>query len=225
MGAEVKILLLDIETSFMVTRVWGLRHNDFIPPSRILKDWHLLACAAKWLDSDEVMYMDQRNEPDIENDKKILEWIWNLIDEADLIITQNGKKFDEKKLNARFVIQGFQPPSSYKHQDTKQIASRNFAFSSNSLEYLTDKLCTKYKKLKHKKFPGDDLWKECIAGNPEAWEEMETYNKHDVLALEELYKKLRAWDSSFNPNLYHDESGTVCTCWSIRRGLVGRCRV
>lgn len=209
-----KTLLLDIETAPLLAYVWQLLHNDYIQPGNIKTDWHLLSWAAKWLDDPEILYMDQRNEPNIEDDRNILAGIWKLLDEADLIVTQNGKQFDEKKLNARFVLQGFQPPASYRHQDTKQIAKKNFAFSSNSLEYLSDKLCTQYKKLKHKKFPGMELWKECLARNPEAWEEMETYNKHDVLALEELYKKLRPWDHSFNPNLYHEESGTICVCGS-----------
>lgn len=210
----MKVLLLDVETAPMYAMIWSLRHNDYIPPSRITKDWFVLSWAAKWLDEDVMFYMDQRDEPHLDNDRKILDGIWKLLDEADLIVTQNGKKFDEKKLNARFVIHGMHPPSSYKHQDTKQIASKNFAFSSNSLEYLSGILNTTYKKLKHKKFPGDDLWKECLNRNPEAWEEMELYNKHDVLALEELYKRLRPWDSTINPNLYHDGLNTICVCGS-----------
>jgi hypothetical protein len=146
--------------------------------------------------------------------RKRKDGIWNLLNEADVVITQNGKNFDQKKLNARFILQGFQPPGSYKHIDTKQIASKHFGFTSNRLEYMTDKLCVKYKKLKHKKFPGHEMWVECLKGNLEAWKEMELYNKHDVLALEELYTKLIPWDNSINFNLYHDEEDHVCKCGS-----------
>lgn len=59
---------------------------------------------------------------------------------------------------------------------------------------MTDKFCKKYKKLKHKKFPGHELWKECLKGNKEAWNEMRKYNIHDVLATEELYNVLKQWD-------------------------------
>lgn len=38
---------------------------------------------------------------------------------------------------------------------------------------MTDKLCVKYKKLNHSKFPGMELWRECLKGNSEAWTEME----------------------------------------------------
>lgn len=172
--------------------------------------------------------MDQREEKDISCDIKILEGIWVLLDEADVIVTQNGKKFDAKKLNARFIMNGLQPPSSYKHIDTKQIASKYFAFTSNKLEYLSDKLNTNYKKLKHEKFPGQELWNECLKGNIEAFDELKKYNQYDVLVLEELYKKLIPWDNSFNPNVYIDGS-TTCTCgstmfikWGFHYSTVGK---
>ena len=58
------------------------------------------------------------------------------------------------------------------------------------------------------------MWRECLAHNEEAWKEMEVYNKHDVLALEELYTKLIPWDSSINFNLYRDNVDHVCKCGS-----------
>jgi hypothetical protein len=210
-----KVLLFDIETAPILAHVWGLWENN-VALNQIISDWHVLSWSAKWLDDpvDKVMYMDQRSAKDIEDDSQILRAIWKLLDEADVVITQNGKSFDEKKLNARFILHGFQPPSSYKHIDTKLIAKKRFAFSSNKLEYMTDKLCVKYKKLKHTKFPGHEMWRECLNGNVEAWKEMEIYNKHDVLALEELYKKLIPWDNSINFNLYHDDNTNTCKCGS-----------
>lgn len=206
-----KILLIDIETAPILGYVWGLWENN-LALNQIEKDWHIMSWCAKWLDEDVLFYMDQRDQKNIENDKKILEVIWHLLDEADVLITQNGKKFDSRKLNARFIINGMKPPSTYKHLDTKQIAQKYFAFTSHKLEYMSEKLNTKYKKLKHEKYPGFELWKECMKGNIEAWDEMEKYNRHDVLALEELYKKIIPWDNSFNPNIYHGENNTVCTC-------------
>lgn len=209
-----KVLVFDIETSPILAHVWSIWEQN-VGLVQIKDDWHLLSWAAKWLGDKEVMYQDQRGVRDIADDKKLLRGIWKLLDEADVVVTQNGRQFDQKKLNARFVIQGFQPPSSFKHIDTKILAKRHFGFTSNKLEYMTDKLCTKYKKLTHKKFPGFELWKECLAGNIEAWKEMELYNKHDVLALEELYQKLIPWDSSINFNLYRPIDGQhVCKCGS-----------
>lgn len=210
-----KVLIFDIETAPILGHVWGLWENN-VALNQIVSDWHVLSWSAKWLHDgpDKVMYQDQRHAKNVEDDKEILKTIWNLLDEADVVITQNGISFDKKKINARFIINGFQPPSSYKHIDTKVIASRHFGFTSNKLEYMTDKLNVKYKKLKHNKFPGHEMWKECLKGNIEAWKEMEEYNTYDVLALEELYYKLIPWDNSINFNLYHDDEDHVCKCGS-----------
>ena len=204
-----RILILDIETAPLVAHVWGLWENN-VALNQIQQDWHVMSWAAKWLDEKNVMYMDQRNAKDVTDDKKILQAIWKLIDEADIIIGQNQRAFDLKKLNARFVLNRMKPPSSYRTIDTKALASKKFKFSSNKLEYMTEKLNKKYKKLKHNKFPGHSLWTECLKGNKAAWREMEIYNRHDVLATEELYKILAPWDVSIDMNVYSDRGENLC---------------
>lgn len=218
-----RILLCDIETAPILGYVWKLWDQN-VSVNQIHSDWYVLSWCAKWLDDPpkDVMYMDQRKSKPMENDSRILKELWKLLDEADIVVWQNGKNFDHKKLNARFVIHGMQPPSSYRHIDTKLLAKKHFGFTSNRLEYLSEKLNKKYKKQKHKAFAGFELWKECLAGNPKAWKEMEKYNKYDVLSLEELYKKLIPWDNSVNFNVYQDKTTSlVCTCGSTeftRRG-------
>lgn len=209
-----RILFLDIETSPILASVWGLWENN-VPLNMIERDWFILSWAAKWSDEKKVMYQDQRKAKDIEDDSKLLQGIWDLLDQSDIIVTQNGKAFDIKKLNARFVLNGMKPPSSFKHIDTKQIASQNFAFTSNKLEYLSQNLNTKFKKLKHAKFGGFSLWKECLKGNIKAWDEMKKYNIHDVLSLQELYEKLLPWAKNVpNFNVYHNDYHHMCHCGS-----------
>lgn len=127
----------------------------------------------------------------------------------------NCKKFDIKKLNARFLLNGYQPPSDYRVIDTLEIAKRHFGFTSNKLEYMTSKLCKKYKKSGHGKYPGFLLWKETLKGNQEAWREMEEYNILDVLSLEELYTILRPWYKQHpNFNIYYNDNQIRCSCGS-----------
>lgn len=210
-----KILLLDIESSPIISYVWGL-HDQNVAINQIKTDWHLLSWSAKWAGdpASKIMYMDQRNEKNIEDDSKLLKGIWKLLDDCDVVIGQNSKRFDIKKLNARFILNGMQKPSSFKHIDTVQLARKHFGFTSNKLEYLSNNLCKKYVKQKHKKFAGFELWRECLKGNKQAWKEMEHYNKYDVLALEELYNKLLPWDNSLNPNLYTEGITNICSCGS-----------
>jgi len=209
----MKALLLDIETSPIIAHVWQLFDNN-VALNQIQSDWHLLSFSAKWLgDSpDEIIYADQRHEKDISNDKKLLQKVWKLLDKADIVIGQNSKKFDIKKLNARFILNGMQPPSSFRQIDTLQIAKKHFGFTSNKLAYMSSKLCTVYKKLEHKDFAGHEMWVECLKGNKKAWKAMEKYNKWDVLSLEELYNKLIPWDQKINLNVYSDSLGSTCTC-------------
>lgn len=218
-----KILLFDVETAPILGYVWGIWEQN-VGLNQIKQDWHLLSWSAKWLGDapNKVMYKDQRHAKDITDDKALLQGIWELLNEADVVITQNGKAFDSKKLNARFLINGMKPPSPYKHIDTRQLARKHFAFTSNKLEYLTDKLCKKYKKIKHEKFGGFELWRECLKGNLEAWKEMEKYNKYDVLSLEELYYVLAPWQTAVDFNLYTKTAEYRCNCGSAalqRRGF------
>jgi uncharacterized protein YprB with RNaseH-like and TPR domain len=203
-----KVLYIDIETRPLLAWCWGLWDQN-IGLNQIEKDWSILSYAAKWADSDKVLYKDLRGVKDTENDTKLLKDIWKLLDLADVVIYQNGRRFDKKKINARFIMNDMKPPSSFKDIDTYCIAQKYFGFTSHKLEYMTDKLCTKYKKLKNSGF---ELWKRCMKGDTSAWKEMEKYNKHDVLSLEELYSKLRPWDTSVNFNMYHDELLNKCTC-------------
>jgi DNA polymerase elongation subunit (family B) len=199
-----RILVLDIETAPIVAFVWDLKDQN-IGLSQIHEDWSVLAWAAKWEAEapSKMIYMDNRDAKNVRDDRELLKPLWKLLDEADIVITQNGKAFDGPKLNARFILHGMKPPSPYKHLDTYLIVKSVAKFTSNKLEYLTDKLCTKYKKLTHGKFPGMSLWKECLKGNTDAWDEMKKYNIHDVLSTEELYNIVKAWAPKNTPKPYN----------------------
>lgn len=220
-----KCLVFDIETSPITAYVWGLRDQN-ISLNQIVKDWHVMAWGAKWLDrpSSDVMYADTQRLPE----KRLLQRIWYLLDNADIVITQNGKSFDSRKLNARFIHYGMTPPSPYKHIDTYLLVKQAADFTSNRLEYLTSKLCVKYKKLSHSKFPGMSLWTECLKGDKEAWKEMKRYNIHDVLSTEELYNRIKAWGPKNMPRIYTDIlrcSSCGANVWRKGTELRGKTRV
>ena len=216
LDGNVRILYFDIETAPLRGAVWSMWMNN-LGLNQIETDWFILSYAARWSGDPEgeVMYEDLQGYVDQEDDSKLLDSLWKLLDEADVVIGQNSKKFDAKKINARFIMNGYTPPSSYKHIDTLQMAKSSFAFTSNKLEYMSDKLCTKYKKLTHQSFAGYKLWAECLKDNPEAWAEMRLYNEYDVLSLEELYLKLAPWDKKHvNFNLFNEGTDVVCRCGS-----------
>lgn len=207
-----RTLIIDIETSPLIVYSWGV-NDQYLGVGQIKEDWYILSFSAKWKgDPDnKVIYVDNRKAKDISDDSKLLKVLWKLLDEAEVVIGQNSKRFDIKKINARFALNDMKPPSSFKHEDTYQMATRHFGFTSNGLEYLSDKLCVKHKKSKHTKYPGMTLWRECLKGNVAAWKEMEKYNKLDVLCTEELFDKLSPWGTAVNVNLYSEDTATLCS--------------
>jgi hypothetical protein len=114
--------------------------------------------------------------------------MWKLFDDADIIIAQNGKKFDIPKMNTRFWKYGMPRPSSYKIIDTLDAARRAFGMTYNSLDYLGEYLGAG-RKLKTE----FDLWIKCDNGDKESLEKMQEYNENDVILLEEVYLKMRGW--------------------------------
>lgn len=182
-----KCLILDIETFQMLAAVWELK-DQYVRHNQIRRDCTIAAWSGKWLGKKEVYYRDVQ----YYSERQMLSYLRNLLDEADYILTQNGIKFDWPKIQARLMLLGIKPPSHFEHIDLYK-EFKKVGFTSHSLDYLTDKFCTKYKKLHHLDFPGDSLWSECEKGNPKAWASMKKYNIHDILSLEELFEKTKEW--------------------------------
>ncbi len=219
---NAKVVTLDIETAPIKACVWSLWKQN-VGLNQISSEWFLLSFCAKWMHKNSVIYDDMRGKVHTEDDRHLLQKLWHILNEADIVVTQNGVAFDHKKINARFLLNGFPPPSPYKMVDTKLMAKQKFAFTSNRLEWMADKL-SPVKKEKHKKFPGFELWVECLKDNPEAWDEMKEYNIPDVTSTEQVYLKMRAWiDGHPNVNVYDGRVDLRChRCGSddlARRGF------
>ena len=212
--AKPKILLVDIETWPIEALVWQL-YDQNVSINQIKKDWSIMAWSAKWLEKSKIYYQDVSKQRNYRDDSKILVKLWELFDEADIIVGQNSKKFDTKKINARFIInniKGGQPPSTYRQEDTKQMAKQIFGFTSNRLEYMSKALALKIQKLVKREFSGQELWNECASRNKRAWAEMKRYNIADLKSTEELYLKLRPWATKINVNVFHKMHDNVCHC-------------
>jgi len=221
-----RILLLDIETAPSLGYTWSKYETNVIEFER---DWFILCFGYKWLGDTGVTVVAL---PDFKNyrknkagDKELMGQLWSLLDEADIIVAHNGDSFDIKKINARFLVHGFTPPSTYKTVDTLKIARKYFRFDSNKLNDLAQTLGIG-KKIPH---IGFGLWKGCMDGAPEAWELMRQYNAQDVALLEDIYLVLRPWATTHpDVSLYSDthSSGDGHSCPSCgshhvqRRGVV-----
>lgn len=215
-----KILILDIELSPMVLLGFGLRDQNF-SLDQVLEDWYVMSWAAKWFNSpaSEVMYADVLDTP--KDDSGICSQIWQLMDEADIIVGQNSKGFDDKKLSDRFYYHKMPPPSSYRHLDTYLISKSRFSPTSHKLAYRTERHNLVYKKLDHNDYPGFKLWRECLNmqdgkySNLAAWASMKEYCIHDVLSTEEYFAGLIPWiRPAVNINVFHEGLDNKCLCGS-----------
>ena len=195
-----KCLVIDIETAPIEAYVWGLFDQN-ISLEQIKEDWSILSYCGKWLGEKELIYEDTggRGPNKVRDDRKLMKGLWNLLNDADIVIAQNGVKFDIRKINARLIIHGYKPYAPIKVVDTLLAAKKHFGFTSNKLAYLSAKLA-RTKKFEHKKFPGFELWLECLKDNPEAWKEMKRYNPIDVISTAEVYESMMPWISN-HPNV------------------------
>ena len=201
-----KVLLLDIETLPMQVFVWGL-YKQRISPDNVVKDWSIVSWSAKWLFSSESMSSVVTSREALENnDRRIIEDVWKLMNSADIIIGHNSNSFDIKKLNTRFLLHGLPPPMYYQTIDTLSVLRNKFKISSNSLDYVT-----KFLGIGEKVHTTFELWKRCVVGDKEALQEMVTYNQGDVSLLEEVYVKIRPWITGHpNIGIYVDTNESVC---------------
>lgn len=211
---KMKILFLDIETAPNLVFTWGL-WNQNISPNQIVKPSNILCWSAKWLGDSETLFAS------IEEDdsQTMLGRIWSLLNQADVVVTYNGKKFDLPRLNNEFRKYGFPPPSPYKQVDLYRVMKANFDLPSNKLEYVV-----KFFDLGAKvKTAGMELWIGCMSGNAKSWQDMETYNRGDVKLTEKLYKHVLPWISNHpNHGLFTGDEFACPNCGSIkvqRRGL------
>lgn len=198
----MKILLLDIETAPNKVYTWGLFKQD-IALNQIVEPGYTLCWAAKWYGQDKIMFSSVYGD----GKSKMLQRIYDLINEADAVIHYNGTKFDMPILNQEFLVEGFSPPSPVIQIDLLNTAKRRFRLLSNKLNYVSEYLGLG-SKVKHK---GMDLWRECMEGDKQAWKTMEAYNKQDVVLLEQVYDILRPWVPN-HPNhaLFSDGEEPVC---------------
>lgn len=203
----MKTLYLDIETRAAVVSTWGL-FNQNIGIGQVQIPTSMICFAAKWADRKTVeFYSDFHNGHD-----EMVKQAHRLLDEADVLVTWNGRSFDEKHLNREIMEAGLTPPSPYKSLDLMLSVRKKFRFLSNKLAWVSQRL-----ELDGKLDTGGfALWDACLAGDAGAWAKMRRYNKRDVTLLQEIHDRIRPWiDSHPNVALYDGVEGGCPNCGGV----------
>ena len=183
-----------------------------ITPIEQIRGPILLSVAWKWLGEKNThcLTLYDRATVDPYNDRLLVNELWNILDEANLVMGFNNKRFDDKMSNYFFVKHNMTPPSPYKPIDVLASARRHFKFNCNKLDFIGKELFGEGKT--EQKY--GDFWRPMLEGNKkekkQASEGMKKYNIQDVLLTEKIYNKLLPWMNE-HPNmaLY---AGRECIC-------------
>lgn len=206
---DTKTLIYDIEVSARLGWYYGAYD---VTPIKEMKPPTLLSVAWKWLGDKEghCLTLYDRRGIDPYDDKLLVTELWNLLDQCEIAIGHNNRRFDDKVANYFFIKHDMTPPSPYKEFDTLQTAKKYFKFDCNKLDYL-GKLLTGGGKTET---TYGDVWEDLMFGNHKeqkrASDLMKKYNLNDVLVTEKIYNKMLPWATN-HPNmaLYAGQE-TIC---------------
>ena len=207
-----RTVILDIENFPNLGFTWEKYEQNVLDFERF---WSIASFAYKWVGDKGkptcVALPDFKGayRRDPFDDSELLKRLHAILDEADLVVGHNVKKFDLRKINARLLRHVHNPPSPYKVYDTLTEARKIGMFPSNRLGDLAKFLgCPVGGKVEHEGFA---LWVKCMNGDLEAWDRMRRYNAKDVAINEWVYQRLRPWSNKTHPNVtMKGEKSSLC---------------
>lgn len=218
---DVKVLFIDLENSPILGFSWDSYEATLLD---VVEDSKILCFSYKWQHETKIHNVSLLDFPYKPNrfkidDSKVVAELWGLFNEADIIIAQNGDRFDVRVANARFLAHGLPPPSPYQTIDTLKIARRYFKLAFNSLDHLC-----RFLKIERKVDAGGiHTWWKCMDGDPKAWKHMIYYCNADVDRLVKVYNKMKGWHKNHpNVSLYTRRDDACPRCQSTNSQLNGK---
>lgn len=217
---QPKICYLDIEKSFNLSGHFGAWSQNLRQEAKF-RESHILSYCYVFNDDTEIKgsiipadelqqdFIDCLKEGKVHTtvDELLVLELWALFNNSDVIVAYNGRGFDVKEIQARFLMYGLPPTTPVKVIDPLLIVKDKFRLPFKSLKYVAEFLGVT-QKLENS---GNDLWKKATMGDEQALEDMYVYNQGDVTTLREVYKKLQGWgNSGTNLALYNDEHTSLC---------------
>src|SRR5690349_20512302 len=108
------------------------------------------------------------------------------MESADIIAGHNVDRYDVKRSNTRFLLNGLEPVVDKKTLDTLKIARSKFAFESNKLDYISQRLGFRGKDEIH----NSDWLKIVTTGDEKTLAKVLRYNRGDVRNGKNVLEKL-----------------------------------
>lgn len=193
-STEPKVLFFDIETSPILAWVWRTGSKIRITHNQIKQGMisDIICVCWKWSFEKGVRSLDWGfNE---QNSTKMLEVFTKELEKADLAIAHNGNHFDVRHLNTQRLLHNQRPIVWPTIEDSLTQFRKLFYMPSYKLDFLGKTLVDSGK---------DTMafqdWIDVVErNNPAVLQKMIKYCKKDVLMLEKVFNKARAF---FKPKI------------------------
>lgn len=188
--SELRVLFFDIECSMAKGYFYGL-YDQNISIQNIVEQPRMIAFTAKWLGKKKVIAFSEYHQ----SRKEMLDEMHALLDEADVVVGWNSKRFDVKWVQGELIVEGYTPPSPFKQIDLMMEVKKAARFISNKLDYVSERLLGENKI----DYSMSKMW--IIVDNPDTseaarkkeWDAMMKYAKKDTVLLEPIFQELLPW--------------------------------
>lgn len=185
---NANILYFDLEISKSLYFNYGARvPSGFMNTDDLYRERYIICWSASYVGSNTI-WSDCVTTKEARNwdDKRILGRLQELMDSADILAGHNVDKFDVKHANTRFLLNKIEPVVHKKTLDTLKIARGKFAFESNKLDFISQRLGLR---------PKDDIrnsdWIKIVTTGDEATlKKVNRYCKGDVRSGKGVLERL-----------------------------------
>lgn len=199
-GHKPRILYYDLEISPLLTWTYKAWDSNAI---KIEQPQKIISFAYQWEGEKtvhcKVLSDYEGYKPDKFNidDEAIIRDLYDVMEQADLLVGHNSNGFDYKHANARFLYYEMNPLPQQKFSDSLKMARKYFKMPKNNLGEVYYYLF--HKEGKTKVTHADILW-DYLDGDEKAHKQMREYNKRDIVITKAIYERMRPFDKS-HPNM------------------------
>lgn len=198
---KIRLLFFDIETSNL--------NADLSP---------ILVFGYKWSDEAKPHVLSIWDKDLVEgglfsrSDRKLCKKLVEIFAQADLLVAHYGQRFDRCFINSRLLYHGLPPiDKELALSDTWRLMKDNVKLTSNRLKAGAQFFNTRHQKLDN---GGWQTYMDSILGNEKCRKNLIKYCAGDVLATEELYNRLRPFDTKVNHALGSTSTKMCPACGS-----------
>lgn len=187
---KVDKLYFDLEVSKSMYYSYGRKvKGEWLRGADLVHEYFIIAWAASYIGGGKVFSACVTPEQALNwTDAEILAPLHDLLSSAAVLVGHNVDAYDLKKVNTRFIINGWKPIQNHdgkakKTEDSLKIVRSRFAFEDNTL----DALCVKFG-IDGKDKITDDDWREVLkTGNQGTLDKIHKYCRGDVRNGKKLY--------------------------------------